>query len=126
MSASVTNANPPISVEVYPGSTPPAPPAITGFAFDAETGSLQVSFSDGSSLPIPGLAAAIAQSLGGAQLAIVDTNGSLLLGGKPRWGVSPAGNLTAPTPLPDTTDGYTPVAGSGEVYLDGSGPMEIA
>ncbi|EHH69533.1 baseplate J/gp47 family protein [Gluconobacter morbifer] len=69
--------------------------------------------------------AGLAQSLNGASLAVLDANGSLILGGKPRLGVSGEGNLTLPTPLPDSTANYTPVSGTNEIYSQ-AGSLGVA
>lgn len=58
----------------------------------------------------------IAQSLGGALLAVLNGDGPLILGGKPQLGISKAGNLTLPTLVRDSTTDYTPVFGTSEVY----------
>ena len=119
-------SNVPVSVNVFPGQTPPAPPGISGISFDKVAGNLLFTFSDGTEKAVPGLAEAIASALGGATLAVLDENGALVLGGKPRLGVSQNGNLACLTALPDTTDGYDPVSGNGELYLNGSGPVQVA
>jgi len=126
MSASASSASNPVTVDITPGQTPSAPPAMKSIAFNPATQLLVFTLTDGSQITVSGFAAAIAQSLGGNSLAVLDDDGALLLGGKPRLGVSAAGNLTMPTPLPDTSDGYTVVGGSTEIYLNGSGPMEVA
>ncbi|GAJ30023.1 hypothetical protein [Acidomonas methanolica] len=120
------NGNSPISVTISPGQAGAGAPTVTSIVLDQATGALVFTFSDGSQVSAEGLPAALAQYLGGASLAVLDDAGALMLGGKPRLGVSADGNLTMPTPLPDTTTGYVPVSGSGEVYLNGSGPMEVA
>ncbi|MFT9448443.1 hypothetical protein [Gluconobacter japonicus] len=126
MSVNVNNSAGVAAVTVTPGGTPDASAQVTSIAFNATTGKLVFSYSDGTQVPVGGLAEAIARSLSGASLAVLDENGALLLGGKPRLGVSASGNLTVPTPLPDTTDGYDPVTGSGELYQNGTGPIQEA
>ncbi|KXV50821.1 hypothetical protein AD945_01190 [Gluconobacter albidus] len=112
----MTTDNTPMTVEIIPGQALPQAPAIQSAAYNPATQCVVLTFSDGSQIPITGFAEAIASSLGGVSLAVLDANGALMLGGKPRLGVSGAGNLTLPTPLPDSTAGYTPVPGSNEVY----------
>nr|WP_294918282.1 hypothetical protein [uncultured Neokomagataea sp.] len=126
MSISISNAAAPASVTIQNGSVPDASPTVVSAAFNAQTAQLVLTMSDGSQVPVTGFAAALAQSLGGASLAVLDGNGALMLGGKPRFGVSAAGNLTVPTPLPDTSNGYNPVTGTGELYQNGSGPIQEA
>ncbi|CAI9120450.1 hypothetical protein [Brytella acorum] len=126
MSTTASSASSPVTVSITPGQTPASPPSITQISFNGTTGALVFTFSDGTQQNVLGFAAAVAASLGGASLAVLDTNGALLLGGKPRFGVDADGALTCPTPLPDTTNGFVPVAGSTVIYLNGSGPMEVA
>ncbi|GBR09539.1 hypothetical protein [Gluconobacter frateurii] len=126
MSVDVNNSAGVAAVTVSPGGTPDATAQVTAIGFNATTGELVFSYSDGTQVPVTGLAEGIAQSLGGASLAVLDKNGALLLGGKPRLGVSEAGNLTVPTALPDTATGYDPVTGSGELYQNGTGPIQEA
>ncbi|MBR0559486.1 hypothetical protein [Neokomagataea anthophila] len=126
MSLSIQNTAAPAAVTVQNGATPDTAPTIVSAAFNPQTAQLVLTMSDGSQVPIAGFAAALAQSLGGISLAVLDSNGALILGGKPRFGVSSAGNLTVPTPLPDTSNGYAPATGSGELYQNGSGPIQEA
>lgn len=126
MDVSVNNTAAPAVVTVQNGSVPDAVPTIVSAVFNAKTAQLVLMMSDGAQVPITGFAAALAQSLGGNSLAVLDINGALILGGKPRFGVSSIGNLTVPTPLPDTSNGYAPATGSGELYQNGSGPIQEA
>ncbi|MEW9272997.1 hypothetical protein [Gluconobacter oxydans] len=125
MSLSVSSSNSPVVVNIAPGNSPPAAPTITSAAYNAESQQIVLTFSDGSQVPILGFAGALAQSLGGNSLAVLDENGSLILGGKPRLGISSAGNLTLPTPVPDSTADYTPVSGTNEVYSQ-AGSLGVA
>lgn len=125
MSVTPSAAASPLTVTINPGETASAPPSITGFGFNVATQALVVTFSDGSQQDIPGFAAAIAESLGGASLAVLDADGNLILGGKPRFGANAAGNLAIATPLPvQGVNGYNPVTGSGEFYINGSSVSE--
>lgn len=126
MSVTPVDAATPAKVMIVQGQTPDAPPRVVAAAFNAQTGQFVLTMSDDTQIPVTGFAAALAQSLGGHTLAVVDDNGALILGGKPRLGVSAKGNLTVPTPLPDTSDGYEPIEGSGELYQNGSGPLQEA
>ncbi|KXV00292.1 hypothetical protein AD929_11720 [Gluconobacter potus] len=125
MSVTAESTSTPAAVTVASGSAQDAAPTVSAIGFNAETAELVFTFSDGSQIPVPGLAAAIAQSLGGASLAVLDDEGSLILGGKPRLGISSAGNLTLPTPVPDSTADYTPVSGTNEVYSQ-AGSLGVA
>lgn len=125
MSSAVSSSASPVVVNIAPGNSPPAAPTITSAAYNADSQQIVLTFSDGSQVPIVGFAAALAQSLGGTSLAVLDINGALVLGGKPRLGISGAGNLTLPTPLPDSTADYTPVAGTNEIYSQ-AGSLGVA
>lgn len=105
--------------------SPYTAPTVSAIGFNAETAELIFIYSDGSHIPVPGLAAVIAQSLGGASLAALDGDRPLILGGKPRLGISSAGNLTLPTSVPDSTADYTPVSGTNEVYSQ-TGSLGVA
>ncbi|MBF0858785.1 hypothetical protein HKD24_06105 [Gluconobacter sp. LMG 31484] len=125
MSVDATSNSTPAAVTVSSGSAQDAAPTITAIGFNADTAELVFTFSDGSQISVTGLAEAIAQSLGGASLAVLDVGGSLILGGKPRLGISGAGNLTLPTPVPDSTADYTPVSGTNEIYSQ-AGSLGVA
>lgn len=110
---------------VTPGFAQEAAPTVSAIGFNAETAELVFTYGDGSQIPVPGLAAAIAQLLDGVLLAVLDGDRSLILGGKPRLVISSAGNLTLPTPVPDSTTDYTPVSGTNEVYSQ-AGSLGVA
>ncbi|MFT8803414.1 MAG: hypothetical protein ABF812_15735, partial [Gluconobacter cerinus] len=98
---------------------------VSVIGFNAETDELVFIYSDRSQIPVRGLAAVIAQLLGGTSLAARDGDGPLILGGNPRLGISSAGNLTLPTSVPDSTADYTPVSGTNEVYSQ-TGALGVA
>ncbi|KXV22998.1 hypothetical protein [Gluconobacter oxydans] len=116
MTSAVSSSDAPVVVNIAPGNSPPAAPTITAAAYNAASQQIVLTFSNGSEVPITGFAAALAQSLGENSLAVLDATGALVLGGKPRLGVSGSGNLTLPTPLPDSTAGYDPIPGTNEIY----------
>jgi hypothetical protein len=49
----------------------------------------------------------------------LDKSGNLTLGGIPVWGVNQDGHLLCLATVPDTNDGFVPVAGSQVIYTDG-------
>lgn len=116
MTLAVSSSNAPVVINIAPGNSPPAAPTITAAAYNTESQQIFLTFSGGSEVPIVGFAAALAQSLGGNSLAVLDATGALVLGGKPQLGISGSGNLTVPTPLPDSTAGYDPIPGKNEIY----------
>lgn len=125
MSVTADSISTPASVTVTPGFAQEAAPTVSAIGFNAETAELVFTYGDGSQIPVPGLAAAIAQLLDGVLLAVLDGDRSLILGGKPRLVISSAGNLTLPTPVPDSTTDYTPVSGTNEVYSQ-AGSLGVA
>lgn len=54
---------------------------------------------------------------GGA--AALDPSGTLLLNGQPALSINAQGQQVCPASIPDTNDGFVPVAGSRVEYLDG-------
>ncbi|WP_040509145.1 hypothetical protein, partial [Gluconobacter morbifer] len=70
MTVDATSSSAPAAVTVASGGAQDAAPKVTAIGFNAETGQLVFTFSDGSQIPVTGLAEGLAQSLNGASLAV--------------------------------------------------------